>query len=63
MRAERFILSGLVLLIGASLVIGAANLWSGQLDTGLVVAVSRIPRTLATILAGAGLAWRGSSFN
>ena len=48
-----------VLLVGASLSIGAADLWAGELDVGLVVAVSRVPRTLAALLAGAGLALSG----
>lgn len=52
-------LSGLVLLIGASLLIGAANLFSGDLDTAFLLAVSRLPRTAAALLAGAGLALAG----
>jgi len=50
---------GLALLAGASLVIGATNLWTTDLDSGLVLVVSRIPRTAAAILAGAGLALAG----
>lgn len=50
---------GLALLAGASLVIGASNLWTSDLDAGMVLVVSRIPRTLAAILAGAGLALAG----
>lgn len=50
---------GLVLLIGASLSIGATNIFSGDLDSGMVLAISRIPRTLAAILSGAGLALAG----
>lgn len=50
---------GLALLAGASLLVGVTNLASSDLDTGLVLAVSRIPRTCAAILAGAGLALAG----
>lgn len=50
---------GLVLLIGASLLIGATNIFSGDLDTGMILAVSRVPRTMAAMLAGAGLAMSG----
>lgn len=50
---------GLVLLAGASLTIGASNLWTSDLDAGLILVVSRIPRTCAAILAGAGLALAG----
>ncbi|KAA9007826.1 iron chelate uptake ABC transporter family permease subunit [Histidinibacterium aquaticum] len=53
------IATGLVLLVGASLLIGAADLWSGDLGTGFLVAVSRLPRTAAALLAGAGLALAG----
>lgn len=52
-------ITGVVLLVGASLSIGAADLWAGDLDAGLVVAVSRLPRTFAALLAGAGLALAG----
>ncbi|MBR3369657.1 MAG: iron chelate uptake ABC transporter family permease subunit [Rhodobacteraceae bacterium] len=52
-------LIGLFLLAGASLLVGATNLWNTQLDTGMVLAISRVPRTLAAILAGAGLALAG----
>lgn len=50
---------GLLLLIIASLFIGAADLRGGNVDSGLLVAVSRIPRTAAALLAGAGLALAG----
>ena len=59
MRHMTFAVLGLVLLAGASLLIGATNIFTGDLDTGLVLAVSRIPRTFAAILAGAGLALAG----
>lgn len=49
---------GLIALIGLSLSIGAADL--GGPDGGLVVVVSRIPRTAAALLAGAGLALSGA---
>ncbi|EAR50196.1 ABC ferric siderophore transporter, inner membrane subunit [Oceanicola granulosus HTCC2516] len=51
--------AGLLLLAGASLAIGAADLLRGDLDAGLLLAVSRLPRTLAALLAGAGLALAG----
>lgn len=50
---------GLVLLMGASLLVGATNIFSGDLDAGMILAVSRVPRTFAAILAGAGLALAG----
>lgn len=50
---------GLALLAGASLTVGAFNIWTSELDAGLVLLVSRIPRTCAAILAGAGLALAG----
>ncbi|MGZ9810172.1 iron chelate uptake ABC transporter family permease subunit [Pseudoroseicyclus sp. H15] len=49
----------LALLIGASICIGAADLFGGDLDTTLLLVVSRIPRTVAALLAGAGLALAG----
>ena len=52
-------LAVLVLLSAASLAVGAADLWGGGLDTGLLLAVSRVPRTCAALLAGAGLALAG----
>ncbi|RYH02609.1 ABC transporter permease [Salipiger sp. IMCC34102] len=48
----------LALLAGVSCLIGAASL-TGDLDASLLIAVSRLPRTLAAILAGAGLALAG----
>ncbi|MDD7973064.1 iron chelate uptake ABC transporter family permease subunit [Roseinatronobacter alkalisoli] len=59
MRGLPIALTGLVLLAGASLLVGATNLWTTQLDTGMVLAISRVPRTLAALLAGAGLALAG----
>ena len=50
---------GLALLLGASLCVGATNLWTTDLDASLVLVVSRLPRTAAAILAGAGLALAG----
>ncbi|MCZ4262984.1 iron chelate uptake ABC transporter family permease subunit [Limimaricola sp. G21655-S1] len=47
------------LLIGASLGIGVADLSSGDTDAGLLLAISRWPRTAAALLAGAGLALAG----
>ncbi|WP_373354134.1 iron chelate uptake ABC transporter family permease subunit [Pseudoroseicyclus sp. CXY001] len=49
----------LALLIGASVLVGAASLTSGDIDAGLLLAVSRLPRTFASLLAGAGLALAG----
>lgn len=49
----------LLLLVLLSLMIGAAGP-GGGLDSGVVMSVSRIPRTLAALLAGAGLALSGA---
>lgn len=49
----------LTLLIGASLGIGVADLSGGGTDAGLLLAISRWPRTAAALLAGAGLALAG----
>ena len=49
----------LALLICASVLVGAAELFTGDLDTGLLLAVSRLPRTFAALLAGAGLTLAG----
>ncbi|WP_036789434.1 ABC transporter permease [Pleomorphomonas koreensis] len=50
-------------LVAASLVIGGGYTWSdvlaGDGDGGLVLLASRVPRTLALLLAGAGLAVSG----
>lgn len=59
MRQILYLLAGLVLLSGTSLLVGATNLWTTDLDAGLVIAVSRIPRSLAVVLTGAGLALSG----
>jgi len=59
MRPGVAIVAGLILLAALSLMIGATNLWTSPLDSGMVLAVSRIPRTLAAMLAGAGLALAG----
>ncbi|WP_282027004.1 iron chelate uptake ABC transporter family permease subunit [Limimaricola cinnabarinus] len=48
-----------VLLVGASLGTGAADLSLGDVDAGLLLAISRWPRTAAALLAGAGLALAG----
>ncbi|SHI34055.1 iron chelate uptake ABC transporter family permease subunit [Wenxinia saemankumensis] len=53
-------LLALALLSGASVLVGAASLFGGDLDAGLLVAVSRVPRTLAALLAGAALAVAGA---
>ncbi|KQI68040.1 iron ABC transporter permease [Loktanella sp. 3ANDIMAR09] len=49
----------LVLLIGTSVFVGATDMLSGDLDAGFLMAVSRLPRTAAAILTGAGLAMAG----
>lgn len=59
MRGFPFALTGLALLGLASLLVGATNLWNTQLDAGMVLAISRVPRTVAAMLAGAGLALAG----
>ncbi|CUH82530.1 iron chelate uptake ABC transporter family permease subunit [Tropicibacter naphthalenivorans] len=59
MRSTTFAVLGLALLAGASLLIGATNILTGDLDSGMILAISRLPRTLAAILAGAGLALAG----
>lgn len=59
MREAAIIGALLALLAGLSLSIGATSLWGGPLDAGMVLAVSRVPRTLAAMLAGAGLALAG----
>ncbi len=49
----------LVLLFGVSCLLGAVDLFGGTFDTQMVLAVSRVPRTCAELLAGAGLALAG----
>ncbi|HQU70137.1 MAG TPA: iron chelate uptake ABC transporter family permease subunit [Albidovulum sp.] len=49
----------LVVLAGASLMVGAARIVPGEPTAGLILGVSRIPRTLAAILTGAALAVAG----
>ena len=58
-RASLGAASVLALLIGASLLVGAASLFDGTLDASLLLAVRRLPRTCAALLAGAGLALAG----
>lgn len=55
MRVALFAVALIALVLG-SLALGAASLWDGG---GWLLAVSRIPRTAAAILAGAGLALAG----
>lgn len=52
--------AGFLGLIVASLMIGAGNLNDGPVDAGLLVWVSRVPRMVAALLAGAGLALAGA---
>ncbi len=49
----------LALLVGASCLIGVADIFAGDLDRQMVMLVSRLPRTFAALLAGAGLALAG----
>lgn len=49
----------LVTLMGASCLLGVVDLFGGPIDTQLLLAVSRLPRTFAALLAGAGLALAG----
>ncbi len=49
----------LALLMGASCFIGVADIFGGDLDGQVVMVVSRLPRTFAALLAGAGLALAG----
>lgn len=55
------ILAALVLglLVAASCLVGVADLFAGELDTQMLLLVSRLPRTFAALLAGAGLALAG----
>lgn len=46
-------------LVVASCLIGAAGLFDGTIDQSMLLAVSRLPRTFAALLAGAGLALAG----
>ena len=49
----------LALLVGASCLVGVINIFTGDLEAQMVLAVSRLPRTFAALLAGAGLALAG----
>jgi iron complex transport system permease protein len=51
--------AALIALVAVSLSIGAASLWTSDLGSGWLIAVSRFPRTAAAILAGGGLALAG----
>lgn len=55
------LLAGITLaaLIAASLSLGAASLGTGDLSVATLLSVSRLPRTCAALLAGAGLALAG----
>ncbi len=59
MRAWILAAATLALLVGASCLVGVADLFGGALDSQLLLAVSRLPRTFAALLAGAGLALAG----
>ncbi|SFA91387.1 iron complex transport system permease protein [Poseidonocella pacifica] len=60
LRPAILIAAALIALTTASLAIGSASLWGGDLGTGWLLAVSRFPRTAAALLAGAGLAVAGT---
>lgn len=49
----------LLLLMAVSCLIGVAGLFDGSLDGEMLLVVSRLPRTFAAILVGAGLALAG----
>ena len=49
----------LALLVGASCLIGVVDIFGSDLDGQMVMVVSRLPRTFAALLAGAGLALAG----
>lgn len=57
MRRAGLILA-VLMLVGVSLAVGAADLANG--DAGFLLMASRIPRTAAALLAGAGLALAGA---
>lgn len=59
MRLWALAAATLVFLVVASCLIGVANLRGGDLDTTMILVVSRLPRTFAALLAGAGLALAG----
>lgn len=59
MQLRLFAVLTLALLVGASCFIGVANIFTGDLDRQMVMLVSRLPRTFAALLAGAGLALAG----
>jgi len=59
MRDAVLIWATLAGLAALSLVIGAAPLFSGEMDAGWLILVSRFPRTAAAILTGIGLALAG----
>ncbi|WP_288942242.1 iron chelate uptake ABC transporter family permease subunit [uncultured Roseovarius sp.] len=59
MRLPLIIALVLAALVTASLCIGAASLFAGDLDAGFLIATSRFPRTAAALLAGMGLALAG----
>ncbi|MGJ8584168.1 MAG: ABC transporter permease [Marinosulfonomonas sp.] len=59
MRHRLYAALTLALLLGASCFIGVADIFSGDLDGQMVMVVSRLPRSFAALLAGAGLALAG----
>ncbi|SDX85851.1 ABC transporter permease [Citreimonas salinaria] len=59
MRTGLYAALTLALLVGASCLVGVVDLFGGDLDGQMVLAVSRLPRTFAALLAGAGLALAG----
>ncbi|WP_281981821.1 ABC transporter permease [Thalassorhabdomicrobium marinisediminis] len=59
MRHRLYAALTLALLVGASCFVGVADIFGGDLDRQMVMLVSRLPRTFAAVLAGAGLALAG----
>ena len=59
MRGPLFASLVFACLVVASCLIGVAGLFDGAIDQSMLLAVSRLPRTFAALLAGAGLALAG----
>ncbi|MEM8848835.1 MAG: iron chelate uptake ABC transporter family permease subunit [Pseudomonadota bacterium] len=59
MKVAWLLAGGLLALALVSVSTGATSLWNGSVDRDLLLVVSRVPRTCAAMLAGAGLALAG----
>lgn len=59
MKYRLYAAATLALLVGASCLVGVADIFGGDLDGQMVMIVSRLPRTFAALLTGAGLALAG----